>query len=113
MWRNRAAYGAVVVCAVLFYSFYFGYLSFFFLILTALLPVLSLLYSLPLFWKCTATLSAPVSYTHLDVYKRQGPRGLEFKSPYSDHIAADEMFAAIFCFLWHRNAVPDRNPVLY
>ena len=42
-----------------------------------------------------------------------GPRGLEFKSPYSDHIAADEMFAAIFCFLWHRNAVPDRNPVLY
>lgn len=59
MWRNRAAYGAVVVCAVLFYSFYFGYLSFFFLILTALLPVLSLLYSLPLFWKCTATLSAP------------------------------------------------------
>ena len=59
MWRNRVAYGVAVVCAVLFYAFYFGYLSLVFLFLAAALPVFSLLFSVPRIRKRGLTLCAP------------------------------------------------------
>lgn len=47
MARNRIFYGLFLLAAVVFHSFYTGWFSFFLLLFSVLLPVFSLLVSLP------------------------------------------------------------------
>ena len=49
MARNRIFYGLFLLAAVVFHSFYTGWFSFFLLLFSVLLPVFSLLVSLPAF----------------------------------------------------------------
>ena len=55
MAKNRLEYALILLCTALFHICFVGYLSFYVFMLTLILPLFS-----------------PVSYTHLDVYKRQG-----------------------------------------
>ena len=47
MAKNRILYGLFLLAAVIFHSFYTGWFSFFLLVFAVLLPVFSLLVSLP------------------------------------------------------------------
>lgn len=83
MLRRRLLYGAVLIAALLFQIFYWGWLAQFLLVLALTLPLLSLLLSLPVMLACRVQVEADRPAVSRDepagwVLTVEGPRSLPF-----------------------------------
>lgn len=64
MAKNRLEYALILLCTALFHICFVGYLSFYVFMLTLILPLFSLLCSLPAMLGVRAELHAAVDSTH-------------------------------------------------
>lgn len=83
MLRRRLLYGAVLIAALLFQIFYWGWLAQFLLVLALTLPLLSLLLSLPVMLACRVQVETDRPAVSRDepagwVLTVEGPRSLPF-----------------------------------